>query len=431
MKAAGVLVALAVALALQTTLAGLTIGGATAVNLVLVAVIYVALAFGPVAGLLAGSAGGLVQDALAGGIVGVGGFSKTLVGFFVGVLGAQFIVSQSLPRLVMFVGGDDRARALLPGALRAGRVARVPDAVVGGADAGAWSTASIGILAFQLVEAGPGWCSGGARRARGATLSRTATSVAHDVHVYILVAARPTTAGRPDAPAVRCCRYLVARRCSRRWRSGSGSSRSPQHQKFEEMAENNHMPPAAAAGAARRAVRPQRQGARREPNTFNIALVREQTRQHRRDAAHARGGDRRRRSADARDGQPPPPRAELPADRRSSRTPRTEQVIAVRRASCELPGIIYQEVPARRYPASDMAAHLFGYVSEVERGAAARAGVRRRRGGRDGRAGRRRAGLQQAADGQGRRPTVVVNSRRPRDGRASSKQDPSKGSASS
>ena len=43
----GVLIALAGALALQTTLAGLTIGGATAVNLVLVAVIYVALAFGP------------------------------------------------------------------------------------------------------------------------------------------------------------------------------------------------------------------------------------------------------------------------------------------------------------------------------------------------------------------------------------------------
>ena len=46
MRLVGVIVALAGALALQTTLAGLTIGGATAVNLVLVAVIYVALAFG-------------------------------------------------------------------------------------------------------------------------------------------------------------------------------------------------------------------------------------------------------------------------------------------------------------------------------------------------------------------------------------------------
>ena len=63
-----------------------------------------ALAFGPAGGLVAGTVGGLIQDALAGGIIGIGGFSKTLVGFLVGVLGAQFIVSQPLPRFVMFVG---------------------------------------------------------------------------------------------------------------------------------------------------------------------------------------------------------------------------------------------------------------------------------------------------------------------------------------
>ena len=102
----------------------------------LVAVIYVALAFGPVAGLMAGTAGGLVQDALAGGIVGVGGFSKTLVGFLVGLLGAQFIVAQSLPRFVMFVAGTARARALLPGPFCPRRDAGIPDALVGGDDSG-------------------------------------------------------------------------------------------------------------------------------------------------------------------------------------------------------------------------------------------------------------------------------------------------------
>ncbi len=121
MRLVGVIVALAGALALQTTLAGLTIGGATAVNLVLVAVIYVALAFGPVAGLLAGTVGGLVQDALAGGIVGIGGFSKTLVGFLVGLLGAQFIVAQSLPALLDVRQRHARARALLSGAVCARR----------------------------------------------------------------------------------------------------------------------------------------------------------------------------------------------------------------------------------------------------------------------------------------------------------------------
>ena len=48
--------------------------------------------------------GGLAQDAVAGGIVGIGGISKTVVGFLVGVLGAHFIVSQPLTRFVMFVG---------------------------------------------------------------------------------------------------------------------------------------------------------------------------------------------------------------------------------------------------------------------------------------------------------------------------------------
>ena len=169
MRLVGVIVALAGALALQTTLAGLTIGGATVVNLVLVAVIYVALAFGPVAGLLTGSVGGLVQDALAGGIVGVGGFSKTLVGFLVGLLGAQFIVAQPLPRLFMFVSGTlvhelcyQALYALVESrAFRMQWSAALTQAVVNGL---------IGILAFQIVEAGPGLLQ--RRRSLGATLSR-------------------------------------------------------------------------------------------------------------------------------------------------------------------------------------------------------------------------------------------------------------------
>jgi len=165
----GAIVALAAALALQTTLAGLTVGGATYVNLALVAVICLALAFGPVAGLFAGTAGGLVQDALAGGVIGVGGFSKTLVGFVVGVLGAQFIVSQSLPRLVMLVSGtlihEICYQAMY--ALVEGRTFRV-----------IWSAilvqaavnSLVGILAFAVIENGPGLLQ--RRRARGVTLSR-------------------------------------------------------------------------------------------------------------------------------------------------------------------------------------------------------------------------------------------------------------------
>jgi rod shape-determining protein MreD len=168
MKAAGVLLALAAALVLQTTLAGMTIKGGTLVNLVLVAVVYLALAFGAVTGMLAGTAGGLAQDALAGGIIGIGGMSKTLVGFIVGVLGAQFIVSQTLPRFVMFVGATF-VHELMFQALQSLIEAR-PFAIL-------WSTTAtqavvnglIGILAFQVVELGPGIVQ--RRRARGSSLS--------------------------------------------------------------------------------------------------------------------------------------------------------------------------------------------------------------------------------------------------------------------
>jgi rod shape-determining protein MreD len=106
MKTAGVLLALVVALAVQTSLSGLTMTGASMVNLVVVAVVYAALVFGPITGMMAGTAGGLAQDALAGGIVGIGSLSKTIVGFLAGLLGAHFIVAQPLPRFVMFVSAS-------------------------------------------------------------------------------------------------------------------------------------------------------------------------------------------------------------------------------------------------------------------------------------------------------------------------------------
>ena len=169
MKAAGVLAALAAALVLQTTLAGMSLEGATLVNLVLVAVVYVALAFGAVTGMLAGTAGGLAQDALAGGIIGVGGMSKTLIGFIVGVLGAQFIVSQTLPRFVMFVGATF-AHELCFQALHALVEAR-PFAMHWSATlTQAAVNGLIGILAFQVVELSPGIVQ--RRRARGTSLSR-------------------------------------------------------------------------------------------------------------------------------------------------------------------------------------------------------------------------------------------------------------------
>jgi rod shape-determining protein MreD len=154
MKTVAVLAALGIALVLQATLAGMSMAAGTRVNLVLVAVVYAALAFGPVTGMLAGTAGGLAQDAIAQGIVGVGGLSKTIVGFLVGVLGAQFIVSTTIPRLVMFVAASfvhevcyQALYALVESrGFRMQFTAALIQALVNGL---------VGIVAFLLVEHGP------------------------------------------------------------------------------------------------------------------------------------------------------------------------------------------------------------------------------------------------------------------------------------
>ena len=95
--------------------------------------------------------------------------------------------------------------------------------------------------------------------------------------------------------------------------------------------------PAAAAGAARRAVRSQRQGPGREPEHLQHRAGARADEGPRSDAAHAGAGDRRRRGADARDGQPPPPRAELPADR-AHRERDARAVVRRGGAQTELPG---------------------------------------------------------------------------------------------
>jgi rod shape-determining protein MreD len=102
-KGAIVAVAIVAALALQTSpFLGRQGAG---IDLVLVVVVWTALQFGPAAGLLTGAAAGLAQDVLSAPIIGVGGFSKTLVGFGAGVLGSQFIVANALPRFVVLAVG--------------------------------------------------------------------------------------------------------------------------------------------------------------------------------------------------------------------------------------------------------------------------------------------------------------------------------------
>jgi rod shape-determining protein MreD len=99
-----VVAALAAALAAQTTIGSVVVRGTVAVDLVLVVVVYTALAFGPVTGLITGTVGGLVQDSLSTGILGMGGLAKTVVGFLAGRFATQFIVTATLPRFLLFAG---------------------------------------------------------------------------------------------------------------------------------------------------------------------------------------------------------------------------------------------------------------------------------------------------------------------------------------
>jgi penicillin-binding protein 2 len=137
-----------------------------------------------------------------------------------------------------------------------------------------------------------------------------------------------------------------------------------EHDKFKEMAEENHL--RRLPLPAPRGVLFDRNGKVlvENQNSFNIALLREQTKnldQTLHTLALATGANEMElRETVSRRRKDPSYRPIVLIENAS-----LEQVIAVRARAWELPGIDTREVPSRRYPASAMAAHLFGYVSEV------------------------------------------------------------------
>jgi len=154
-RVAGVLIAVALAIAMQTTLDRLVVGGTVAVDLVLVAVVYVALTMGPVTGMITGSVAGLIQDALSSDVIGVGGLAKTVVGFLAGAIGQQFIVTAAVPRLVMFVAATAMHAVLFMGLYQVLGVRSFasPLAAITTQSLG---NAIVGMVAFSVVEGLPG-----------------------------------------------------------------------------------------------------------------------------------------------------------------------------------------------------------------------------------------------------------------------------------
>jgi rod shape-determining protein MreD len=166
-KIAAALAAILVALALQTTFVEL-FRGTGAFDLVLVVVVYIALASGPATGLVAGSVAGLIQDALSSGVLGIGGLAKTVVAFLAGLVGTQFIVTSPLPRFFVFVLATVVHAVIFMGLyeLLDLRHFNAPYATVAGRALG---NAFVGVVGFQMIEWLPGFV---ARRRAGRPIKR-------------------------------------------------------------------------------------------------------------------------------------------------------------------------------------------------------------------------------------------------------------------
>jgi rod shape-determining protein MreD len=150
-KAAGLVAATLVALALQTTLSRFLANGHLAVDLVLVVVIYAALSMGPVAALLTGTLAGLMQDALSSGVVGMGGLAKTMVGFVAGIIETQFIIVAWPLRFVVFAGATLVHAVIYMGAYHLLGLRTFDSPYIATIEQ-ALGNAVVGVVAFQLVE---------------------------------------------------------------------------------------------------------------------------------------------------------------------------------------------------------------------------------------------------------------------------------------
>jgi rod shape-determining protein MreD len=95
------------------------------IDLPLLVTVYFGLQRAPVLGMVTGMIAGLGGDAVGGGILGVGGFSKTLIGYLVGVASVRLSLENPLARLsvvaiasagstVLFVGLNQMLEQSLP-----------------------------------------------------------------------------------------------------------------------------------------------------------------------------------------------------------------------------------------------------------------------------------------------------------------------------
>jgi len=154
-KFTSVLATVTVAVLAQVTLARFTVGGTWVFDLVLVGVVFAGLQWGPAAGLVGGTLGGMFQDLLSGQIVGVSGLAKTLVGFGAGVIGTQFVLTRAHGRSII-VAASSLVHRLLMLALTALIAQEWPVVSWGALLAELVLNTLAGFVVFQAMSALPG-----------------------------------------------------------------------------------------------------------------------------------------------------------------------------------------------------------------------------------------------------------------------------------
>lgn len=106
MRNAHIALALGAALIAQTALLRMVTAVPVPVDLALIVVVYVALSRGAAAAIWTGTAAGLLQDVLSGGIVGPSGLAKSLVGAIIGLGGTRLVVAALWSRFAVYVAAS-------------------------------------------------------------------------------------------------------------------------------------------------------------------------------------------------------------------------------------------------------------------------------------------------------------------------------------
>lgn len=100
-----IVICVVLAVLLQSTLPALW-GRTVFADLPLVVVVYFALRLDPVQAVVIGCAAGLASDALGGGLLGAGGFSKTLTAYLIAFLMTRIRIDNPLLRIPVLAGAS-------------------------------------------------------------------------------------------------------------------------------------------------------------------------------------------------------------------------------------------------------------------------------------------------------------------------------------